>query len=73
MNYQQIAKANPAKLYSLRNSSNAKEIDALLDQITRNAAPKRKRTVSKGMMADYHSENSRWHVEDDGTIGNVPA
>lgn len=72
MNYKQIAKTNPAKLYLLRNASNAKEIDALLDGLSRNNAPKRRRKAGKGMI-DYQRENNRWYIEDDGTICNIPA
>lgn len=73
MNYQQIAKSNPAKLYLLRNAGNAKEIDALLDGISKNAAPKKRRKINCGTMVDYHRENNRWLIEDDGAISNVPA
>lgn len=71
----ELSKLSGYKLYMIRNSDNAKEVDAELDRRNGKVAKKSTRKSSKiqGGMIDSHYENNRWFIEDDGTIKRVSA
>lgn len=70
-----LGKLSGYQLYMMRNSGNAKEVDAELDRRNGKVAKKTTRKSNKvqGSMIDSHYENNRWFIEDDGTIKKVSA
>ncbi len=70
-----LSKIISTKLYLMRNSQNAAEVDAELDRRNQQAAKKvtHKPYRNSTKMVDYYRENNRWYIQDDGQIVKVEA